>query len=212
FHLPAVAPKDCFLSPALMVVDLGRWQSENISGKILTWLQRYRDQPLEEDLWVKSLIMPPWLLSLERFAELDPAWGCVDLGSEELTPQETKSLLKMGLAREDMLRLEMGISSSGRLQPALHICTAGSKLLHFSGSFKPWLPTGRSSPICALPQVQGPYLGWTQSGESELTLHCKLDGQELRVLNCSSLWRAFLTAEQECGLKGYDAGWPDVDK
>eukprot|EP00439_Symbiodinium_sp_Y106_P038332 s207_g4.t1 len=209
-----VKPQDCALSPALMVIDSHRWQAENVSGKILTWLQRYRDQPLEEDLWVKSLITPPLMLSLDAFVELDPAWACADLGFEELTAQETKTLLKKGFAQEDMARLDFGISPSGRLHPALHLCTAGAKLLHFNGPDKPWLFSERSPPVCAWPEVPAPHKGqgWSRAGEPEIALRCKAAGQELRMVNCSSLWWAFLTSEQDCGLKGYDAGWPDSKK
>eukprot|EP00930_Biecheleria_cincta_P032066 TRINITY_DN22252_c0_g1_i1.p1 TRINITY_DN22252_c0_g1~~TRINITY_DN22252_c0_g1_i1.p1 ORF type:complete len:467 (+),score=93.11 TRINITY_DN22252_c0_g1_i1:40-1440(+) len=197
-------PTDCIASRSVMVIDVPRWRSENISGKISNWLVRYRDQPLGEDLWTKSLTVPPLTLALDRsFHDLGAEWDCMWLGEESLTMTESKELRGLKMTHADLKLLGLTQTRYGEFKPGIHRCAAKSKLLHFGGSLKPWTQPMRQGPEnkCAMPAAAPPSpRGWAREGEAEEFLECK----ELRFVNCSSLWWAYLTDEQDCGLKDFD--------
>ncbi|CAE7395182.1 GATL10 [Symbiodinium necroappetens] len=236
YELPGnVKPQDCALSPALMVIDSRRWQAENVSGKILTWLQRYRDQPLEEVLLhcsmtsdrqqgstgpltegVGPLDEEPDHAALDavagRIRRTGSCLGVCGFGVRGANSPRDKDLAQDGLYPRGhgtlgpgltLQRADLAISPSGRLHPALHLCTAGAKLLHFSGPDKPWLFTERSPSLCAWPEVPAPHQGqgWSRAGEPQIALHCAA-GQERRLVNCSSLWWVWAFASVWCRIQG----------
>lgn len=198
-------PTDCVVSRAAMVLDVSRWRSENISGKISTWLGYYRDQPLGEDLWTGSLAVPPFTLALDRsFHDLGTEWDCLALGEENLTITESKELRSLRMTHADLKLLGLSQSRYGEFKPGIHRCSAKSKLLHFGGSLKPWMQPMRlsSDNKCVVPEAVAPPSprGWAREGEHEEALVCK----ELRFVDCSSLWWAYITDAQDCFLKDFD--------
>ncbi|CAJ1334501.1 unnamed protein product [Effrenium voratum] len=96
-----IQEKDCPVSRAVLVIDPVKWQARNISGKVFDWLDLYKEQPLHEELWTKSLTVSLLMLAVnEDFVELRGPWTCNDLGEEDLTPSETKELLAEGFAHQ----------------------------------------------------------------------------------------------------------------
>lgn len=199
--------KDCPISRAVMVIDPVKWQFLNISGNFLKWLVRYRDQPLREDLWWHSLDIPPLMLSLYGFLELERKWACVNLGMKELPFHLTKGLLDLGFSHEDLRRMARTLTDFGTLSPPVHRCSADAHLLHFGGPLKPWLDSESTQPVCILPQVRTPPRGWDAAGGG-YTFQCQVRGRTIQLLNCSTLWWAFLTETEDCALKGSIEGWP----
>lgn len=200
-----VRPTDCVVSRAVMVMDVPRWRAQNISGKISTWLVHYRDRPIGEDLWTKSMAVPPLTLALDRsFHDLGAEWDCMSLGEESLTVTESKEIRGLRMTHADLKRLGLSQSRYGEFKPGIHRCSAKSKLLHFGGTLKPWEQPIRQihENKCVMPEAAQPPSprGWAREGEPEEALVCK----ELRFINCSSLWWAYLTEEQDCGLKDFN--------
>lgn len=202
--LVTVNGEECLLSRAVMVIDPVKWQFQNISGKLLRWLERYRQQPLLEDLWVQSLDVVPLMLSVNGFLELLHPWTCVNLGKEELSPASTKNLLDSGFTHEDLHKMARTMSEFGALRPPVHRCTARAELLHFGGPLKPWLDNEFAQALCVQPKGNAPLRGWSRASQG---FTCKVKGRTVQLLNCSLLWWDFLNEEEDCMLRGYEE-WP----
>ncbi|CAE8718410.1 unnamed protein product [Polarella glacialis] len=203
-------PDDCIANNALMVIDLVKWKMQNISGKMLDWHNHSNQQSQEDELWTGGdIVLPAFLLALRgNFLDLKIDWLCTGLGNEYSSAAESKALRELGFDHSHAVQLNVTTSDRGEFRPGLHACSSKSKLLHYRGIYTPWNEylAPQFHPLCAMPEGVRPpsSAGWSREGDPDTK---QVTCDDLTFIHCSSIWRAYLSQEADCGLKDFDKEW-----
>lgn len=204
-------PKACIANRGLLVIDVARWTSLQITEKIEMWMKHYATS--KHDLWLGGMSQPPWLLAMNGdYLELGDDWNCNSLGRENMGPAEARTIRELGFDHQGLRKIGANFDKYGNISPYVVTCSATGKLLHYNGAVKPWLYEKNfydaKLPACAMPEsmLEDTSLSWRW--KAKIRVFCK----PVTFVNCVDIWTTYITSEAACALRDFDQEWTAEEK
>mmetsp|Transcript_27377 Transcript_27377/g.61583 ORF Transcript_27377/g.61583 Transcript_27377/m.61583 type:complete len:613 (+) Transcript_27377:59-1897(+) len=194
-------PKSCIANRGILVIDVAKWNAQNITGKIEEWMHRYRIA--QSDLWFSGMSQPPWLLAVNGdYLELGDEWNCNGLGRHTMSMWESTSFRKNGMDHKALKQLGVDYGDYGSITPYVVTCSGTGKLLHYNGLLKPWLLDvyGKRGPVCQVPQR---HVSRHWKWNATVRIYC----DDVMFVSCSEVWSMYISYETACALKDFDKEW-----
>eukprot|EP00930_Biecheleria_cincta_P076902 TRINITY_DN64135_c0_g1_i1.p1 TRINITY_DN64135_c0_g1~~TRINITY_DN64135_c0_g1_i1.p1 ORF type:complete len:513 (+),score=104.44 TRINITY_DN64135_c0_g1_i1:33-1571(+) len=204
-------PKACIANRGLLLIDVPRWTSLQITEKIENWMKNYANS--KQDLWLGGMSQPPWLLAMNGdYLELGDEWNCNSLGRDSMGPAEARAIREHGFDHQGLRKLGVSFDNYGNIRPYVVTCSEKGKLLHYNGAVKPWLYEKHfydtKLPACAMPESMVEDASVSFRWKTTVRIFCK----PVTFVNCVDIWSAYISNEAACALRDYDQEWTSEEK
>lgn len=150
-NIPKTFFDACVINRGVVLINTRAWKKLNMTGKILQILT----ENLEDPLWHSGVSQPPFLLALAShpFKRLPQEYNVRGLGRKgisytEFSMMENDKSTRCEIDKDLFVTRVWGLVYKGiALSPFGHPHTHCGKILHFTGTRKPWKE--RSDAICS---------------------------------------------------------------
>lgn len=205
-------PEGCIALRGVHVIDLKVWETSRYADKFEKLLHIYSTS--EGPLWHHGFSTPLWLLTIMgNFKEIDASFHCANLGAPIMGLAHASDVRKLGFDHDTLINnMSVAIDAQhGTMKPFIASCTTEAKVLHFSGTLKPWYVgkwSGKwSAPLCFASGAQTRKLS-----SSSPTWVAKLKKGSQAIIRCFELWSRHMSKEEACLLKDVDREWAEEEQ